>query len=70
MAALLNPTVMEGFDDPISNGYQFEAQPAHGLPPLVIDTLSPQQRQSQPWQVALEAQRHQHPSSPTLHSLF
>jgi len=94
MAALLNPTVMEGFDDSISNGYQFEAQPAHGLPafadhltmtpavalalphrhhhlpPLVIDTLSPQQRQSQPWQVALEAQRHQYPSSPTLHSLF
>jgi len=32
MAALVNPTVMERFDDPISNGYQFEAQPVYGLP--------------------------------------
>ena len=32
MAALVNPTVIERFDDPISNGYQLEAQPVYGLP--------------------------------------
>jgi len=85
---------MEGLNGPSSNGYQFEAQLAYGLPafadhltmtPAVALALSPtstttsllwsltpyspQQSQSQPWQVALQAQRRQYPSSPAEHSL-
>ncbi|MYF20133.1 MAG: hypothetical protein F4218_05800 [Synechococcus sp. SB0677_bin_5] len=90
----MQPVVLEELDAP-SNGQQFAAELAYGVPafadrftlsPGVGVVLSPdgavyslgwalapyaQQAQTEPWEVSLEGERHEHVSSPspTDHSL-